>query len=91
MTNIPELNDDYYRDFSLNNILSGDELGKIHYNVYVLSSYDGTKSYALYFTLPCYQAHDRFGIGVNLKNEEFAFETMNYVEDMIIVASQLNN
>ena len=55
MTNIPELNDDYYRDFSLNNILSGDELGKIHYNVYVLSSYDGSKSFALYFTILGYQ------------------------------------
>ncbi len=29
--------------------------GDIHYNVYIPDSYDGTKKYALYVTLPGYQ------------------------------------
>ena len=49
------------------------------------------KSYALYFTLPGYQGLYRFGVGANLRTETFAFEAMNYVKDMIIVAPQLND
>lgn len=89
--NEPTLNDDYYRGFSMDNVLQDEELGLIHYNVYVPESYDGTKPYALYFTLPGYQGLYRFGVGSNLETEDFAFEAMNYVSDMIIVAPQLND
>ena len=89
--NEPTLNDDYYRGFSMDNVLQDEELGLIHYNVYVPESYDGTKPYALYFTLPGYQGLYRFGVGANLETEDFAFEAMNYVSDMIIVAPQLND
>ena len=88
---IPVLNDEYYRGFSMNNVLHSDSLGDIHYNVYVPDSYDGSKAYALYFTLPGYQGLYRFGVGANLETEAFAFEAMNYIEDMIIVAPQLND
>lgn len=90
--NIDDLVDDssYYRGFSLDNVLES-ELGQIHYNLYVPSSYDGNEPYALYFTLPGYQGLYRFGVGANLRTEEFAFTAMNYIDDMIIVAPQLND
>lgn len=87
-SNIPILNNEYYRGFSLDNVIHS-SLGDIHYNVMVPSSYDGTEPYALFFTLPGYQGLYRFGVGANLRTEDFAFEAMNYVEDMIIVAPQL--
>ena len=88
--NIPTLNNEYYREFSLDNVISS-SLGDIHYNVRTPSSYDGTKPYALFFTLPGYQGLYRFGIGINLRTEDFAFEVQKYVDDMIIVAPQLND
>lgn len=88
---VPVLNDEYYRGFSMNNVLRSDSLGDIHYNVYVPDGYDGSKAYALYFTLPGYQGLYRFGVGANLETEAFAFEAMDYVDDMIIVAPQLND
>ena len=75
----------------LNKIVSDNELGNIHYNVYISSTHDGAKTYALYFTLLGYQGFYRFENGANLETEEFAFEAMNDVEDMIIFASQLKN
>lgn len=90
-SDMPVFNDEYYRGFSLGNILHSEVLGDIHYNVYVPDSYDGRNPYALYFTLPGYQGLYRFGVGANLRTEEFAFEAMNYIGDMIIVAPQLDD
>lgn len=44
-----------YRGFLLDNVLHSPNKGDIHYNVYIPDSYDGTKKYALYVTLPGYQ------------------------------------
>ena len=44
-----------------------------------------------FFTLSDYQGFYRFGVGNNLKTEDFAFEAQKYVEYMIIVAPQLND
>lgn len=44
-----------YRRFILDNVLHSQSEGDIHYNVYIPDSYDGTKEYALYITLPGYQ------------------------------------
>lgn len=41
-----------YEGFLLDNVLHSETEGDIHYNVYIPESYDGTKAYALYFTLP---------------------------------------
>lgn len=41
-----------YHGFVIDNILHSNHDGDIHYNVYIPESYDGTKPYALYFTLP---------------------------------------
>lgn len=79
-----------YRDFTLDNILQTDKNEEIHFNLYVPKSYDGSKPYALYITLPGYEGLYFQGVGVNLKSENFAFEAQKYNREMIIVAPQLN-
>lgn len=44
-----------YRDFVIDNVYHSADAGDIHYNVYIPKSYDGSKPYALYFTLPGYE------------------------------------
>lgn len=80
-----------YRDFLVDNVFHSVSEGDIHYNVYIPESYDSTKPYALYFTLPGYGGLYFQGVAVNIKTEEFAFEAMKYNAEMIIVAPQLND
>ena len=54
-----------YRGFLLDNVLHSQSEGDIHYNVYIPDSYDGTKEYALYVTLPGYQGLYFQGVGEN--------------------------
>ena len=80
-----------YRGFLLDNVLHSPNKGDIHYNVYIPDSYDGTKKYALYVTLPGYQGLYFQGVGENIRTEDFGFEAQKYINDMIIVAPQLND
>ncbi len=80
-----------YRGFVIDNVLHSDENGDIHYNVYVPESYDGSKPYALYFTLPGYEGLYFQGVAQNLKSEDFGFEAQKYNKEMIIVAPQLSD
>lgn len=80
-----------YRDFLIDNVFHSVSEGDIHYNVYIPKTYDGTKPYALYFTLPGYGGLYFQGVAANIKTEEFGFEAMKYKEEMIIVAPQLND
>ena len=80
-----------YRGFVIDNVLHSDENGDIHYNVYVPESYDGSKPYALYFTLPGYEGLYFQGVAQNLRSEDFGFEAQKYNKEMIIVAPQLSN
>ena len=80
-----------YRGFLLDNVLHSPNKGDIHYNVYIPDSYDGTKKYALYVTLPGYQGLYFQGGGENIRTEDFGFEAQKYINDMIIVAPQLND
>ncbi len=77
------------RGFLLDNVLHSEE-GDIHYNLYVPDSYDGSRPYAVFFTLPGYEGLYFQGVGANLQ-EAFAFEAQNYRRDMIIVAPQLSD
>ena len=79
-----------YRGFLLDNVYHSEE-GDIHYNVHFPDGYDPSSSYALFMTLPGYEGLYRFGVGANLREEEFAFEAQNYIEDMIVLAPQLND
>ena len=55
-------------------VLHSEQEGDIHYNVYIPDSYDGTKEYALYVTLPGYQGLYFQGVGENIRTEDFGFE-----------------
>ncbi len=80
-----------YRGFILDNVLHSQSEGDIHYNVYIPDSYDGTKEYALYITLPGYQGLYFQGVGENIRTEDFGFEAQKYNSEMIIVAPQLSD
>lgn len=80
-----------YRGFLMDNVFHSVKEGDIHYNVYIPKSYDGSKTYALYFTLPGYEGLYFQGIGANIQSEEFGFEAQKYNNEMIIVAPQLND
>ena len=80
-----------YRDFVIDNVYHSADTGDIHYNVYIPESYDGSRSYALYFTLPGYEGLYFQGAAANLQSEEFGFEAQKYNDEMIIVAPQLSD
>lgn len=80
-----------YRGFSVDNVLHNDSNGDIHFNLYVPKSYDGSKAYALFITLPGYEDLYFQGVGVNIRQENFGFEAQKYNSNMIIVAPQLNS
>lgn len=80
-----------YRNFTVDNVLHSEGFGDIHYNVYIPESYDGSRPYALYFTLPGYEGLYFQGVAQNLKSEAFGFEAQKYNDEMIIVAPQLSD
>lgn len=88
---------EYEEGFLTDNVLMFNQAGEyadvedLHYHIYVPDSYDGTRPYALYITLPGYEAYYFQGVAANLKMENFATEAKKYKEDMIIVAPQPND
>ena len=80
-----------YRGFQMDNVLHSQNNGDIHYHIYVPESYDGIEPYALFMTLPGYEGLYFQGVGVNLQEEEFAFEAQRYNDHMIIAAPQLSD
>lgn len=52
-----------YRGFILDNVLHSAEYGDIHYNLYIPDSYDGSKPYAVFLTLPGYEGLYFQGVG----------------------------
>lgn len=79
-----------YRDFVLDNVYHS-PIGDIHFNLYVPESYDGSKAYTMFVALPGYGGLYFQGVGANLRYEAFALEAINYNNEMIIVAPQLND
>lgn len=75
----------------IDNVYRSPSDGDIHYNVYVPESYDGSRPYALFFTLPGYEGLYFQGVAANLYAEEFGFEAQKYNSEMIIVAPQLSD
>ncbi len=82
---------DSYRGFTVDSVLHSAKNGNIHYNVYFPKSYDGTKPYALFVTLPGYQGLYFQGAAENIKTEDFGFSARKYNSQMIILAPQLND
>lgn len=83
--------EEVYRGFLVDNVLHSADAGDIHYNVYLPESYDGSRPYALYFTLPGYEGLYFQGVAANIRSEEFGFEAQKYNDEMIIVAPQLGD
>lgn len=65
--------------------------GDIHFDLYIPKSYDGSKAYALFITLPGYEGLYFQGVGVNIRQENFGFEAQKYNANTIIAAPQLNS
>lgn len=81
---------DTYSGFSVDNVLHSENNGDIHFNLCIPKSYDGSKAYALFITLPGYEGLYFQGVGVNIRQENFGFEAQKYNSNMLIVAPQLN-
>lgn len=80
-----------YRGFRVDDVLHSISDGDIHYSIYIPESYDGTSPYALFITLPGWEGLLFQGVGVNLRDEDFAFEAEKYSSRMIIAAPQLSD
>lgn len=77
------------RGFINNNTLHS-EIGDIHYSSFFPNSYDGSKPYALFITMPGWEGLYFQGVGANMA-EDFGTEAMKYNEEMIILSTQLND
>ena len=62
---------DSYRGFVLDNVYHSESNGDIHYNLYVPESYDGSRPYALFVSLPGYEGLYFQGVGTNIRAEQF--------------------
>lgn len=80
-----------YRGFRVDDVLHSESDGDIHYSIHVPDDYDGSDPYALFITLPGWEGLYFQGAGVNLCDEDFAFEAQKYNSRMIIAAPQLGD
>nr|WP_316624712.1 prolyl oligopeptidase family serine peptidase [uncultured Ruminococcus sp.] len=78
------------RGFINGNVYHSAEYGEIHYSSYFPGSYDGTKSYALFITLPGYEGLYFQGVGANMV-EDFGVEAIKYNSEMIVLSTQLSD
>ena len=78
-------------DFQIDQVYHSDGYGDIHYSVYIPTDYDASKSYPMYITLPGYEGLYFQGVGVNLRDEDFASEAVKINQQMIVVAPQLSD
>lgn len=79
------------REFHMDNVLSTDDLGKIHYNLSIPHDYDGAHSYALHIALPGWEGLYFQGVGEDLRWEYLPHESVSYVDDMIVASVQLGD
>lgn len=78
------------RGFINDNDFHSAEYGEIHYSIYIPEIYDGTKSYALFITLPGYEGLYFQGVGANMV-EDFGVEAIKYNSEMIVLSTQLSD
>ena len=78
------------RGFINDNVYHSAEYGEIHYSSYFPGSYDGTKPYALFITLPGYEGLYFLGVGANMV-EDFGVEAIKYNSEMIVLSTQLSD
>lgn len=78
------------RGFINDNVFHSAEYGEIHYSSYIPESYDGSKPYALFITLPGYEGLYFQGVGANMV-EDFGVEAIKYNSEMIVLSAQLSD
>ena len=78
------------RGFIVDNTYHSSEYGDIHYSSYIPKSYDGSRPYALFISLPGWEGQYIQGIGANLV-EDYPFEATKYNDEMIIISTQLDD
>lgn len=77
------------RGFVNDNVLHSDT-GDIHFSSYIPESYDGSKPYALFITLPGWEGLYFQGVGANMV-EDFGTEAIGYNDEMIVLSAQLDD
>ena len=77
------------RGFVNDNVLHSD-IGDIHFSSYIPESYDGSKPYALFITLPGWEGLYFQGVGANMV-EDFGTEAIGYNDEMIVLSAQLDD
>lgn len=78
------------RGFTVGNVLRTSDHGDIHFSSMIPESYDGSRPYALFLTLPGWEGLWFQGVGANMV-EDFGTEAPGYVEDMIVLSAQLDD
>ena len=82
-----------YEGFVMDNVMSFSDIPEdLHYHLYVPESYDGSKPYALYITLPGHGSYLELDsdTGLNIKQESYATRAVSYNDKMIVAALQLS-
>lgn len=77
------------RGFRIDNIYHS-EKGDIHFSSFIPSNFPDEKT-TLFITLPGWEGLYFQGVGTNLKYESFASEALEYDDNMIVLAPQLND
>lgn len=77
--------------FKLDEVLNTEEMGDIHYNLYVPEDYNSNYKYALHIALPGWEGLYFQGVGEDLRWEYMPFESVKYSKDMIVASLQLND
>lgn len=67
-----------------------DQIGDIHFSSYIPSSYDGSRPYALFITLPGWEGLYFQGVGANIV-ENFGTEAIRFNSEMIMISTQLDD
>lgn len=62
----------------------------IHFSLHVPDAYDGSTPFALYIACPGWEGLYFQGVGANL-SEDYPFEALNYVSDLIVASTQLDD
>lgn len=81
---------DLQRGFINDNVLHSPGHGDIHFSSYIPDTYDGSKPYALFITLPGWEGLYFQGAGANMV-EDFGVEAIKYNDKMIVLSAQLND
>ncbi|MGI6590948.1 MAG: prolyl oligopeptidase family serine peptidase [Eggerthellaceae bacterium] len=78
------------RGFVVDEALNDPSGRTIHFSLYVPDTYNGDIPFALYIACPGWEGLYFQGVGANL-SEDYPFEALKYVDDMIVVSTQLDD